>query len=388
MPDMLTFSADGRRLLVANEGEFNADRGLDRDPVGSVSVISLEDLDQITRRQIDFAAFDGFEDLAREQGIRLAPGRSMLRGLEPEYITISPDGDRAFVTLQEANTVAVLDLVRHRVVDLLPLGTVDHSLSGNELDPNDDGEINIELHGVPACGCRMRSPASRLAERPTSSPRTRVTAAATPAISPTAIRRGSETSSPVRVPGVILDPAVDITGLERLAVSTIDGDTDGDGDIDVLHSFGGRGFTIFAEDGTVVFESGSQFEQHHRRGGARAFQRQQRRAGRTPDAKGREPEAVAIGEINDALYAFIGLEGDSGIMVYNIPVTEPANATFVDYISGFESTTSAPRRSPSLPQATAPAASRRSPSRVKSRAASPSTSSRRRMTQRLPPEPR
>ena len=28
------------------------------------------------------------------------------------------------------------------------LGTVDHSLPGNELDPNDDGEINIETHGV------------------------------------------------------------------------------------------------------------------------------------------------------------------------------------------------------------------------------------------------
>ena len=59
LPDMLAFTADGQQLLVANEGEFNSDRGLDRDPVGSVSVISLEDLDHITERQIDFAAFDG-----------------------------------------------------------------------------------------------------------------------------------------------------------------------------------------------------------------------------------------------------------------------------------------------------------------------------------------
>ena len=168
LPDMLAFTADGLQLLVANEGEFNSDRGLDRDPVGSVSVISLEGLDHITERQIDFAAFDGFEDLARGQGVRLAPGRSMLRGLEPEYITISPDGGRAFVTLQEANTVAVLDLARNRVVDLLPLGTVDHSLPGNELDPNDDGEINIETHDVR--GLRMPDAIASFetGERPTS----------------------------------------------------------------------------------------------------------------------------------------------------------------------------------------------------------------------------
>ena len=260
LPDMLAFTADGQQLLVANEGEFNSDRGLDRDPVGSVSVISLEDLDQITERQIDFAAFDGFEDLARGQGVRLAPGRSMLRGLEPEYITISPDGGQAFVTLQEANTVAVLDLDRAKVVDLLPLGTVDHSLAGNELDPNDDGEINIETHNVR--GLRMPD---AIASFETGGATYFLTANEGDG-------RGNAGDLPDgdmarvgeivngAIAGVVLDPAVDITGLERLTVSTIDGDTDGDGDIDVLHSFGGRGFTIFAEDGTLVFESGSQFE--------------------------------------------------------------------------------------------------------------------------------
>ena len=335
LPDMLTFTADGEQLLVANEAEFNSDRGLDRDPVGSVSVISLKDLNQITTRRIDFSAFDGLEDLAREQGIRLAPGRSMLRGLEPEYIAISPDGDRAFVTLQEANTVAVLDLVRHRVVDLLPLGTVDHSQSGNELDPNDDGEINIELHGVR--GLRMPD---AIATFDTGGAIYFLTANEGDGRGDAGDLPDGDTArvgdiADGDIAGVALDPAVDISGLGRLIVSTIDGDTDGDGDIDVLHSLGGRGFTIFAEDGTVVFESGSQFE---RIIAAVAPERFNDGDGgpdeNRSDAKGPEPEAVAVGEINGELYAFIGLEGDSGIMVYN--VTVPASATFVDYISGFD----------------------------------------------------
>lgn len=335
LPDMLTFTADGSRLLVANEGEFNSEGDLDQDPVGSVSILDLADLDNVQVTRVDFAAFDGLEDLAREQGVRLAPGRSMLRGLEPEYISIAPDGKRAFVTLQEANTVAVLDLATQRFVDLLPLGTVDHSLSGNEIDPLDDGEINIERQDVR--GLRMPDAIASFA----------VSEATYFVTVNEGDGRGDAGDQPDgdearvgdiadgEVTGVALDPSLSVAGLERLVVSTIDGDTDGDGDIDVLHSFGGRGFTIFDAEGEVVFDSGSQFERILAELAPERFNDDEGTSDENrSDAKGPEPEAVTIGRIDGQTYAFIGLERDSGVMIYN--VTDPAEATFVDYISGFD----------------------------------------------------
>ncbi len=305
----------------------------------------------------------------------------MLRGLEPEYVTISPDGGRAFVTLQEANTVAVLDLDRDKVVDLLPLGTVDHSLPGNELDPNDDGEINIETHNVR--GLRMPD---AIASFDTGGATYFLTANEGDGRGDAGdlpdgdMARVGEIADGA-IAGVVLDPAVDITGLERLTVSTIDGDTDGDGDIDVLHSFGGRGFTIFAEDGTLVFESGSQFERIIAEVAPERFNDSNGGPDENrSDAKGPEPEAVAIGEINDELYAFIGLEGDSGIMVYN--VTAPADATFVDYISGFDFDNVGPETIAFIPASESTSGKPQIAVANESRAASPSTSSRRPLTQR------
>jgi 2',3'-cyclic-nucleotide 2'-phosphodiesterase (5'-nucleotidase family) len=335
LPDMLTFTADGGHILVANEGEFNSEAGLDRDPIGSISIITLGDLVDPMVETVDFSAFDGLEDLARAEGIRLAPGRSMLRGLEPEYIAVSPDGTQAFVTLQEANTVAVLDLGARTVVDLLPLGTVDHGAPGNEFDPNDDGVIDIAAFDVH--GLRMPDAIASFA-----------TGGATYFVTANeGDGRGDAGDLPDgdearvgdiaagEVAGVALDASVDTTGLERLTVSTIDGDTDGDGDIDVLHSFGGRGFTIFDEGGEVVFESGSQFERIIADIAPERFNDDEGRPDENrSDAKGPEPEAVTVGEIDGNLYAFIGLERDSGVMIYN--VTDPANAAFVDYISGFD----------------------------------------------------
>jgi Ca2+-binding RTX toxin-like protein len=139
------------------------------------------------------------------------------------------------------------------------------------------------------------------------------------------------------VDGVSIDPAVNTEGLERLNVSIIDGDTDGDGDIDVLHAFGSRGFTIFDADGAVVFDSGAQFQRliaQYR--SANAFNSDDPPSDpaevddNRSDNKGPEPEAVAVGEIGGTIFAFVGLERDSGIMVYDI--TDPAKARFATYI--------------------------------------------------------
>ena len=86
-------------------------------------------------------------------GLSLFPGLSASADIEPEYIAVSPDGTRAYVTLQEVNAVAVIDLTNPGATSplaILPLGSIDRSLLGNEFDGSDQdgagsaGKINID----------------------------------------------------------------------------------------------------------------------------------------------------------------------------------------------------------------------------------------------------
>ncbi len=122
LPDMLTFTNDGLKVLVANEGEPDDDGLID--PEGSISII---DLNSYTVTQVGFEEFNGREYELRNKGIRIFGNNTVSQDLEPEFISISPDGTTAFVTLQENNAFAVLDLASEKIIDLIPLGYKDHS---------------------------------------------------------------------------------------------------------------------------------------------------------------------------------------------------------------------------------------------------------------------
>lgn len=330
LPDMVTFSEDGTKIFVANEGE--PDGGID--PMGSISII---DVASGTAQTFDFTEFDGMADDLKEAGVRIFPGKLPSVDFEPEYIAES-DG-KLYVTLQEANTVAVFDLATMSWDGLQPLGLADHSVDGNGIDPSDRDDA-IDIHTVPVMGIRMPD-----------------------AIAATEIRgktfyvtanegddRGDfdEGGDAARVgdildgevAGVSIDASVDTTGLERLTVSIIDGDTDGDGDIDVLHSYSSRSFSIFNANGKLIFDSGDEFEQIIASiRPANAFNNDGYPSDdadvvddNRSDNKGPEAEAIEIGIVGGRTLAFIGLERDSGIMIYDI--TKPHFAKFVDYIEG------------------------------------------------------
>jgi 2',3'-cyclic-nucleotide 2'-phosphodiesterase/3'-nucleotidase/5'-nucleotidase len=110
LPDMLTFTPDGSKVLVANEGEPTDDG----DPEGSISIIDLSggvaSLSQAAVQTADFQGFNGQEAALQAEGLRLFPDKSVAEDVEPEYIAVSPDGSQAFVTLQENNGVAVGDI--------------------------------------------------------------------------------------------------------------------------------------------------------------------------------------------------------------------------------------------------------------------------------------
>ena len=119
--------------------------------------------------------------------------------------------------------------------------------------------------------------------------------------------------------------------LGRLNVTRTLGDTDGDGDFDELYTLGGRSFSIWTAWGSLVFDSGSDFE-HVIAAREPAFfnaSNDDRAFDSRSDNKGPEPEAVAIGTIGKRTYAFIGLERMGGIMVYD--VSNPIAPVFVDY---------------------------------------------------------
>lgn len=331
LPDAVAFNANGTTLLVAGEGEKNDDSDHEDNPLGTVALIDVTDATAPVATILDFTSFDGTEDALRNAGIRIQEGVSFGEDVEPEYVAVSPDGTTAFVSLQENNAIAKIDLGTGAISEVFSLGTVDFSAE-SKLDPNDNGVIDIRNFDN-LVGFRMADAiASFEIDGQT--------------YLATANEGDSRDFDEDRVGDLaedgLLDESVDPTGLERLEVSTIDGDTDGDGDIDVLHTFSSRSFSIFDGDGNLVFDSGPEFEQIIANLAPERFNDDD---GDTDgdedrsDAKGPEPEAIVIGEVGGDTLAFIGLERDSGVMIYDI--SDPANASFVNYIPpAFVDTTS------------------------------------------------
>ena len=326
LPDMLTFSKNGKKIYVANEGEAQDLQ----DPAGSISIIHVKTGKVET---FGFEAFDDQVDALRAEGVRILPGQLPSTDFEPEYIAEGSNG-KLFVTLQEANAVAVFDQKAKLFIDILPLGVADHSLPGFGLDASDKGAV-IDITNLPVFGLHMPD---AIAAVKIGGEQYFLTA-----------NEGDDRGESVRVEDITLDPTVfpDAAKLQnenvlgRLNVSSIDGDTDGDGDYEALYAYGSRSFNIYTEEGDLVFSSGDDFEQII---AATRVPNAFNNDGFPSDApgvvddgrsdnKGPEPEGIATGKINGDTFAFIGLERDSGVMIYNI--TDPENATFVDYIDGY-----------------------------------------------------
>ncbi|SDZ75599.1 ExeM/NucH family extracellular endonuclease [Rubrimonas cliftonensis] len=329
LPDMLTFTPGGQ-IVVALEGE-PADDGTD--PSGGVAVITPDasDLGASTVEIFDFTAFDGQEDALRAAGVRIREGAAASVDFEPEYITVDPQTGNLFVTLQENNAVAVFDMTAKAFTAIQALGTVDHSIEGQGIDPSDRDDI-VEVRTVPVQGMRMPDAIAAFVVDGQSYYATANEGDG---------REYDFYEDETRVEDIDLDPSSfqglgqlqSDNGIGRLTVSAVDGDFDGDGDFDQLFSFGSRSFTIFDADGNVVFDSGDDFEQIIARDFPNRFNVNNDEpfdVDTRSDAKGPEPEAIAIAHVDGHTLALIGLERVNGVMVYD--VTDPVNAVFLTYI--------------------------------------------------------
>ena len=338
LPDMVTFTHSGRYALVANEGEPNSYGQADSvDPEGSVTVVEMNgNFRRLSAVTVGFRAFDGQEDELRAAGVRIfGPGASASEDFEPESIAVSHDDLTAFVTLQENNAVAVLDLQRHRFTRILPLGFKDHSAAGNAFDGSDrDGPGNagrLRIANWPVRGLYMPDGISTF----------RANGRDWLVTANEGDSRQDWLPEEARVRDLALDATAFPNGTDlknddfigRLTVTTTLGDADGDGDFDALYSFGARSFSIWSEDGDLVFDSGDHFETHIADVNPTFFNsdHEVNNFDNRSDNKGPEPEGVAIGEIRGRTFAFVGLERVGGIMVYDI--SDPREVKFVQYLN-------------------------------------------------------
>ena len=348
-PSDIAFTPDGRKLVVAGTGEPSDD--YDDDPEGTVTVIDLgskEEFDifgvegfvlpDVEAETIDFQAFDAEREQLIAEGVRLyGPGASVAEDLEPVAVTVSPDSATAWVSLQENNAFAAIDLEPLQVTDIFAAGTKDHSLPGNTLDASDqDDAINLRNWPVSSFFAADDVDAYSAADG-------NVYLVTANEGDPRDFEAFSEVA---RVGELTLDPAFplpeDIPDLDtlqqpenlgRLIVTNADGDIDGDGDYDQLFMLGSRSFAIWTADGQLVFDSGDDFERitaeavpdfFNTTDDANAFDERS-------DSRGPEPEQLAVGQIGSRSYAFVANERIGGVFAYDI--TDPSNPSFQQYIN-------------------------------------------------------
>ena len=360
LPDHVSFTPDKKTILVAGEGEpicslengntpalEAKDSTLVSDANGTVSLIDVSNgATNATVTTLDFSSFDKTALLA--EGVRVFfPGSTAAQDLEPEYITTNAAGTRAYVTLQEANAIAIVDLVNKSILDVAPLGYKDWGAPDLLIDTSDkDGAegapmLNLQSYaGVPLKGMYMPD---TIASMQRNGKTYLLTANEGDdrdySCFSEKVRAGTLTSNWTN--GTV-DSSLKVNGkLSRLNTTNAFPTKDA---FDAIYAYGGRSFSIWNSSGELVWDSGSQLEEIVARDYPAAFnsdssdsaassllmvQGQPARMDGRSDDKGPEPEALAVGTIGAQTFAFVGLERMGGIMVYD--VSNPASPTYIRY---------------------------------------------------------
>lgn len=370
-PDHVGFSPDKTKILVAGEGEplcanddpatagvdESTDSTLATDPNGTISIIDVANgAANATVTTLDFSAFDRAALLA--EGVRVFfPNSTAAQDLEPEYIAVSPDNTKAFVTLQEANAIAVVNLSTPSIEDVVSLGYKDWgAASGNLLldasdrDNGSNGAARnmVSYAGVPLKGMYMPDTIASFARNGQTFT---VTANEGDSRDWTCYkeeaRMGDAGFSAIWTASGV-DATAYKTALRLSRLKTTMAFPSSSTGTSGLYAFGARSFTIWNAAGAKVWDSGSQFEEIIQRDYPTCFNSDadtgsnnsntgaqmaasicsSRMDGRSDD-KGVEPEAITTGVIGAQTFAFIGLERVGGVMVYD--VSNPSNPQFVTY---------------------------------------------------------
>jgi hypothetical protein len=332
LPDALLFAPDGATAVVANEGEPSDDYLID--PPGTISVI---DLDTFEVAEVGFAEL-GVDDVVNSESFRsFGPNAGDLAvDIEPENIAFDADSTTAWVTLQENNAIAEVDLVEGELVEVFALGFKDWTTAGNGFDAsNADGEIRIR--DWPVLGIPQPDAVAAYEVRG----RTLLVTA-----NEGDARDYEGYSEEVRLGDVGLCEGFTYDGmgaaeleldenLGRLNITTANGFNEDLGCVHQPYAYGARSFSIYTPEGDLIYDSGSDFEEITAEIlGRNGFNANNDETGEDAfdsrsDDKGPEPEGVAVGQAYGSTYAFIGLERVGGVMTYK--VSNPRRPEFVAY---------------------------------------------------------
>ena len=358
LPDSIAFTPDGGKLVVANEGEPNGDYSID--PEGTLSVIDIlaNGEPEETADTITFTSLNGTQAELEAQGMHFpnpdgltingnAITTTIAQDLEPEYVSTA--NGKAYVTLQENNGLAILDL-EDLSVQVIGLGS--KSWSGLNFDGQENGAVSFAkyegLNGVympDSIANYEWKGATFLVTANEGDAREYFFDVADEAACTTAMGQSYDIdagclsySDEVKLEeltaqaGSALETLQMDGRLNKLRVSKELGDADGNGEYESAYTYGARSFTIWDQNGLVVFDSGDDLERITASVHGAQFNNDNdvNEGDSRSENKGPEPEALTIGTIGERTYAFIGTERMSGIFVYD--VTNPFEAFFADYI--------------------------------------------------------
>jgi len=343
-PDAIKLTPDGLRAVVANEGEFTANQA---QAPGSFSVINLSGV--ITANSllgtaplvttIDFKT--GLAPGVTLDGVRInvanvaAADRYLY--IEPEFPALT--NDKAYITLQENNAIAVIDLTgqsANTITAINPLGTIVQRIDASDRDPQNGGVAGININdvvpGLPMPdtivsflhgGRRLLATANEGDARADDGDLARAGDAGV-----------VDTVADGAGDAIFAGSLSTSSGIGRLNISRFDGNTDGDPLIEVPTMFGTRSFTLWDEAGNRVFDSGSMLEEFVRVNAPLTFNMNNgvtSAIDTRSDDKGPEPEALAYGEVDGRKYIFVGAERQNG--VFQFDVTDLTRVEIVGYFN-------------------------------------------------------
>ena len=318
-PDMVIFK-DDNTILTANEGEPREGKeGVD--PKGSVSIVSIGEDYTLTATNITFDGFDDKRSSLIEAGVLIQKESNPSTDFEPEYIAVN--GDKSYITLQEANAIAILDIPSKQFEGVYPLGFQDYSEIKVDLQKNDKIELKSYEN---VYGIKMPDGI-----------------AAITIDGNTYLLTANEGDS--RSDWPLLDNEVESqtspTGNVTLDEEVVWFNASAWDGLDErkAYIFGGRSFSIYLVEEAglkLVYDSGSDFESLTAQVLPLYFNCSNdkisldNRSGK----KGVEAESITTGIVNGKTYAFIALERIGGIMIYDI--SDPNNVVFENYINSRE----------------------------------------------------
>ncbi len=369
-PDSVSFSADGSKIYVANEGEFKpgaaqAAGSLSIVDVSSITSGNLAALTGLTASTFDFTPgnLGGGASLSGIRNSNVAAvgtsgtfinsvpnfnlvGNQDAGAIEPEFITVSQG--KAFVTLQDNNAIGVFDLGTNKWEKINNLGTVTMTIDGSDTD----------LLKVTTGTVKGLFMPDTIASYVVAGKTYLVTANEGDArVDDRDVSRfgdvgGNDSMVPIldstAYPGGVTVQGVRLsTALGRLNVSRIDGDNGanggvaGDGKIDDVTAIGTRSFTIWEVQGdnTLVrtHDSGpldallntlDTGAYNMNRGTTAQFDTRS-------DDKGVEPEGLTIFSMDGKTLMALMLERQNGVLLYDI--TDPNAPIRLDYINTYAS---------------------------------------------------